>query len=456
MALSGAIVWEVRTTGSDSNGGGFKAGASGTDYSQQDSPQLTIDGATVSATVHTTTAQINVSGSSLSATHVGNTLQITGGTATAGFYEITAVDTGNNRYTLDRSAGTSGQTVQGRMGGCLTTITKAVGAMATTNIVYVKNGSYTLSNATLTPPAPGGNPASNSIIGYNSTRGDLDSVTDYSNFPTITKSAGTEPIFTLSNNGTRIRNIKLLGNSNATHGVTASAANTIVDNVYVTGCTTFGILLTSAGTCTTTRTRSTANSGSAGGFSLTGSCADGCRADANPGVGFTITSSSMVNCVADGNTSHGISVGSGNNLILMGLVSYNNGGDGIRLTNAANPGAILRNNVFVLNGGYGINYTGGGTSPVDVPNVDYNAYGSGSIANTSGTVANVPSGAHDVSLTVNPFVATASGNYAPNATPGGGLSLWGRGYPGAMAGGTTIGYRDIGIQHYDAYNNVAF
>lgn len=34
MALSSATVFEVRTTGADTNGGGFVAGAAGTDYSQ--------------------------------------------------------------------------------------------------------------------------------------------------------------------------------------------------------------------------------------------------------------------------------------------------------------------------------------------------------------------------------------------------------------------------------------
>jgi hypothetical protein len=36
MALNAAVVWDVRTTGNDTNGGGFRAGAAGTDYSQQD------------------------------------------------------------------------------------------------------------------------------------------------------------------------------------------------------------------------------------------------------------------------------------------------------------------------------------------------------------------------------------------------------------------------------------
>jgi len=49
VALSAAQILEVRSTGSDANGGGFKAGASGTDYSQQDAAQYALTGLTTAA-----------------------------------------------------------------------------------------------------------------------------------------------------------------------------------------------------------------------------------------------------------------------------------------------------------------------------------------------------------------------------------------------------------------------
>ena len=106
MAISSAIVLEIRTGGSDNNGGGFVTGASGTDYSQQDSSQATL---TTASTVNSTTTIIDVDSGdyTCSDNDVGNLLQITGGTATAGFYEITARS--GQQWTLDRSAGTSGQ-----------------------------------------------------------------------------------------------------------------------------------------------------------------------------------------------------------------------------------------------------------------------------------------------------------------------------------------------------------
>ena len=72
MALSATVVWEVRgVTGADTNGGGFNSAAAGTDYSQQAAPQVVIDGATITATVHTTTTQLNIVGYTVAAADVG-------------------------------------------------------------------------------------------------------------------------------------------------------------------------------------------------------------------------------------------------------------------------------------------------------------------------------------------------------------------------------------------------
>lgn len=83
-------------------------------------PISTLGNATLTAAtvVHSTTTQINVAigDYTVNANDDGNIVQITGGTATAGYYRIASVDVPNNRWTLDRSAGTAGQTVVGTMG----------------------------------------------------------------------------------------------------------------------------------------------------------------------------------------------------------------------------------------------------------------------------------------------------------------------------------------------------
>jgi len=87
--LSGLIVWEIRSNGNDNNGGGFKTGASGTDYSQQTSPQYAL------TSVTTAGAGATFLLASASADMVGNIAHVVSGTNfTAGFYEITSVSVG--------------------------------------------------------------------------------------------------------------------------------------------------------------------------------------------------------------------------------------------------------------------------------------------------------------------------------------------------------------------------
>lgn len=50
---------------------------------------------------------------------------------------------------------------------------------------------------------------------------------------------------------------------------------------------------------------------------------------------------------------------------------------------------------------------------------DYNAY----YSNTSGEVSGVNNGEHDITLTANPFVDAANGDFNLNRVTGGGLAL---------------------------------
>ena len=117
MPLSASQVWEVRTTGSDSNGGGFKAAASGTDYSQQDAAQVTYS----DLVIGTTTTQLTSAANPFTSAHVGNIVYVSGGTGfTTGRYEVTAVSAGV--ATMDRSVGTASSTGGiGKLGGAIAT-----------------------------------------------------------------------------------------------------------------------------------------------------------------------------------------------------------------------------------------------------------------------------------------------------------------------------------------------
>lgn len=171
MALSSAIVWEIRSTAtaSNANGGGFKTGASGVDYSQQDAAQYSLTGLTsagAGATILTASAADDM---------VGNIIYITAGTNfTAGRYEITAVSAGVS-ITVDRNC-TSGVGADGvaAIGGALSlgSSDDAIFENAVAgHTFYVKNGTYTINGAisvsvagTITSPIK--------VIGYNATRED--------------------------------------------------------------------------------------------------------------------------------------------------------------------------------------------------------------------------------------------------------------------------------------------
>mgnify|MGYP003132007893 CR=1 FL=1 len=149
---SGLSIWEVRTTGSDTNGGGF-VGSAGSDYTQQNSPQYSGTDLEVNSSnnlqVKSTTAGSPV------AADVGNVICISAGTFwTTGWYEIQSQD--GTWWTLDRSPNAAGST-----GG-----TFAVGgALASPGLagwiaqnyyssnnrrgrVYIESGTYTVTNST--------------------------------------------------------------------------------------------------------------------------------------------------------------------------------------------------------------------------------------------------------------------------------------------------------------------
>jgi len=142
LSITSTTVWEIRDTAStaDLNGGGFDpTQGAGTDYSQQDAPILTVtDGNSASTT------NLNSVTGGFTAAMQWNTLQITGGTLTAGVYQIVAFVNSNN-VTLDRALNTgSGSTV--RVGGAFATPGFAGAQQVTSNTFYIRRGHNPLDN----------------------------------------------------------------------------------------------------------------------------------------------------------------------------------------------------------------------------------------------------------------------------------------------------------------------
>lgn len=170
MAVSANTVWEIRSSGAHSNGGGFVTGASGVDYSQQDSAQYALTGLTTGG------ATAVVTSASAAADMVGNIAHVISGTnATAGFYEIISVSVGVS-FTLDRNWCT-GAVASGviNIGGAYntnntTSMTQFNSAVVAGNTVWIKSGSYTVSNNF--SMTNGSGTARIKVLGYTTTRND--------------------------------------------------------------------------------------------------------------------------------------------------------------------------------------------------------------------------------------------------------------------------------------------
>jgi len=174
MALHANTVFEIRTTGAQTNGSGFYNRVPGTsvDYSQQDAAQLSL------SDIATDVAGTGLSSATggFTAAMQGNLIYLTGGGVTAGWYEIISYTNGNN-VTIDRSAGASKTGVTGnvggafKIGGSLDLEFFAANQKVAGNTIYVKAGTYTLGEA-ITLAVAGTTTAPITVISYQTTRGD--------------------------------------------------------------------------------------------------------------------------------------------------------------------------------------------------------------------------------------------------------------------------------------------
>lgn len=432
MALSSAIVWEVNSSGVATNGGGFNSGASGTDYSQQTYAQVDIDGSAITATVNATTTKVNLFGYTSTNADIGNIVYFNGGTLTAGHYEITG-QTGGNQWTLDRSAGTAGQTGTGSMGGCknhpvnlITTTTPVVAG----NKIYCK-GAFTLSSSTdLDLPAI----ANVYVQGYTTTRGD-----------------GVRPTWTASGSSVTMVTVN-----------SGSATGWLFDCIYFDGASqtssrgtnlaagqcsfkycAFNAFTSNSGTSTivsyfincefTNNATSTVFNGSSGNNNFFG-----CRWAGNSTVGFSGNNSSrntFVGCLFHDNTgatTDGIQ--SAHAWAYFNIVNCTFDGcgrHGINLSTVASNGHI-DNCLFTNNGGYGISTTA--TNP---PIFVTNCADDGS--NTSGPYTGLDAARLSgwVTLTGSPYIDRSSDDYRLDNTTGEGASCRGGGYPTSLGGATS-------------------
>lgn len=462
MALSSSTVWEVRSTGAATNGGGFVVGASGTDHSQQDAAQYSVTDGVTDGTTTITSATANF-GTDV----VGNIMYVQGGTGsiTAGWYQITVRNSASS-VTVDRSTGlTAGTGVTMKIGGALASLVTLGPLMVASNRAFIKAGSgytQTASAVFTTSNTPSNTEPYTRLIGYTTTRGDGGRAVI-----TLSTNTGLVGINSSAGNSLFIENLEVncagLGTSTGIYG---GAYYVYLRNCKVSNFTAYGIRLAAGGErslidfCEVTGGTSAATAGIAIGSVVTSVTRCWVHDNACPGVISTVSGAGTVvafNLITNnsGASSDGLNApDTGMNIIHNTI--YASGRDGIRVhTSYVTLNVTVRNNLLINNGGYGVNAPSAGFPAT--PLLDGNAY----FNNTSGARNGIDStagilgvGAYtnvfDVILTGDPFTNAAGNVFTLNTTAGAGAAVRAAGLPGAFPGGLTTGYLDMGAaQHAD-------
>lgn len=446
MALSATTQFEVRTTGSDSNGGGFDTSSSGTDFSQQDSPQIAYTDLVINATTNT---KCTSAGNPFTSAHVGNIINITGGTGfTVQRVQVASVAAGV--ATCDKSLGTLSSTGGvGNLGGGMLTIQAALNASASNNTIWIKSGTYTLTTGLV--KGTGGS-TTMFLGGYASTHGDF----------------GTAPLITTATNSTILISGNWTSGSNNMAIVNLSLSSTasvkadgidvggnFVNYVAVDRCIIDGVnygVGCAAGIAGSTPAELTVrgceikNCVNSGVVSAAKMWVIDCYIHNNTGFGIrsAVTSASVTvigNIIANNAGGAGLLLaGSEANVVVMDNTFVGTTGRGLGGPSLSTFVLILENNIFYGNSTYGAEPSTANYAPtIPVSNLN-NAYG----ANTTAARHNLAVGTNDVTLTANPFTNSSAGDYSLNTTSGGGAACRLAGFPGVFAGGTSTGSLDIG------------
>lgn len=211
MAFAHTTEWEVISSGSDTNGGGFDPvtyGLSSINYSLL-SPvtyvDLTFDGTNLDKA--TSLAQ------AFSSTHTGNVMYLSAGTRLDTEQRAQIIDVTANVAQFDRniwSAGVSATDGYGILGGALSTVPVAVTNILAGGIIYIK-GNHSISSAIAinTPDGTGADPIY--MVGYATNRTIYNTDTQ----PVITQTANAPCLAFVGLEGWSFHNLKFC-NSNGT------------------------------------------------------------------------------------------------------------------------------------------------------------------------------------------------------------------------------------------------
>jgi hypothetical protein len=436
VSLSANTIWEVRpTVGNDTNGGAFVAGASGTDFSQQNAKNSGGNNSSTTDAVATGIATITSLTASFTAAIVGNVIYLTGTGITTGWYQVISF-TNSTTIVLDQSPGT-GTGLTMNIGGALLTVSAAFAnaqaiAASSALLIYVKaTGAYTVTSA-LSPTQSNTGPIT--IIGYTSTRGDngrFTWTTSTNSVPLVNFNSGQNVVFQniaftctagtpgdgITNNNTAVFGCTLI---NCTlngfrYGINGDWALVNIfyltmDNCEVSGCT-IGVN----------------NSGP--------TVFIGCYIHGNSSHGYLNTQVqkpevTFERTVFYNNGGNGAQIDAGTQYVhVNGCAFVSNTNDGLNVGGQA-PGVPLSllNTIFDSNGGFGLNVPTQGYGAGTIRN---NAY----FNNTSGATSRPAlAGQGDVTLTGSPFNNPSGDDFGLNSTTGAGAACKGAGWQGSFNG----------------------
>jgi hypothetical protein len=301
------------------------------------------------------------------------------------------------------------------------------------------------------------------IIGYNGSRTTTD-LTE-ANMPVFTSATNSIVIFTTNAASNLVfRNIKVTHTAgtrgNGWANITAVSTGLTWINCIADGCLNGWLYTTTAATQINTSTaisciakNSTGTGTSSGGFVHPGTSVAGlrfiyCTANNNAGNGFRVagTTPVFIGCLAYANTQSGFSDAQTTvayTAVHYGCVAHGNTQHGFRsdsTTGGAGSYAGPTNCIAYGNSQYGFSCAttamlNNGNSLLSARN---NAVGS----NTAGNYQNwaTPEGA--ITLSADPFVNAAGGDFSLNTTAGGGAALRELGYPSTI--GLTSNYASVG------------
>ena len=436
MGFATGTAWEVRMTGSDTNGGGYSSG--GVDYSKQSTPQIAVADAVANGTNTITSATAG-----FVAGHQGNGIYLAGGSGSlAGTWRQIISVTNSTTVIVDSTVAT-GTGITLNLGGALASPGQTAALVVAGNTVFIKSGTYICS---ATPNVSGGRPQpafGSRWIGYVASRGDA---ALWGTMPSLKAGAASMTVFTAGQQDICVENIELDGQSptyasvngfgTTSGGLRLRLVNCRAVNMTVSG---FAADICQYHYC------EAVNCGVAGfyvGQATSGSgVVQGCLARGNvAGFIFNGNNSFAVECVAYGNSSHGFQTFYAS--IACRCSSIGNGGDGFQFSVATSMADSC-----ISYGNTGVGYN------ASAAQYDALLLNCAAGSNTGGQVSsNIPSANNIgyIPLTADPFVARTSLNFALNNAPGGGALLRGAAL-GAGPGAATTGYPDVGaVQHRDS------